>query len=103
MSVLFILKKGASVQDVFIYDFKITSDVLKNKVNLSMNMFSFSVGVVGSIKEYGISKADWDTKLDSLAQNAKNDTCTLFNPRKPEFEEIKVICQACFEGKSISI
>lgn len=35
------LKKGAPVQDVFVYDFKMTNDVVKSKVNLSMNMFSF--------------------------------------------------------------
>ncbi|MFT5253437.1 MAG: AraC-like DNA-binding protein [Flavobacteriales bacterium] len=28
-------------QNVFIYDFKMTNDVVKSKVNLSMNMFSF--------------------------------------------------------------
>ncbi|MEO5789897.1 AraC family transcriptional regulator [Gelidibacter sp.] len=30
-----------SEQDIFVYDFKMTSDVVKSKVNLSMNMFSF--------------------------------------------------------------
>ena len=28
-------------QDIFVYDFKMSSDVVKSKVNLSMNMFSF--------------------------------------------------------------
>ena len=28
-------------RDIFVYDFKMTSDVVKSKVNLSMNMFSF--------------------------------------------------------------
>lgn len=28
-------------QEIFVYDFKMTSDVVKSKVNLSMNMFSF--------------------------------------------------------------
>ncbi len=28
-------------KDIFVYDFKMTSDVVKSKVNLSMNMFSF--------------------------------------------------------------
>ena len=27
--------------DIFVYDFRMTSDVVKSKVNLSMNMFSF--------------------------------------------------------------
>ena len=30
-----------STQDIFVYDFKMISDVVKSKVNLSMNMFSF--------------------------------------------------------------
>ena len=62
-----------------------------------------SVGVVGSIKEYGVSQEDWDAKLDTLTQNAMDDPCSLFNPRKPMFEEIKAIYQACYEGRSITI
>jgi len=62
-----------------------------------------SVGVVGSIKEYGISQEEWDAKLDTLTQNAMDDPCTLFNPRKPNFEEIKAIYQACYNGTSIDL
>lgn len=60
-----------------------------------------SVGVVGSIKEYGISQEQWDAKLDTLTENAMKDPCTLFNPRKPRFEEIKAIFQACYQGTAI--
>ncbi|WP_282016060.1 iron-containing alcohol dehydrogenase [Marinifilum flexuosum] len=59
------------------------------------------VGVVGSIKEYGVSQEEWDAKLDTLTENAMKDPCTLFNPRKPKFEEIKAIYQACYEGTKI--
>ncbi|KAA1245569.1 AraC family transcriptional regulator [Aquimarina sp. RZ0] len=31
----------AKSKDIFVYDFKMTNDVVKSKVNLSMNMFSF--------------------------------------------------------------
>ncbi|MBJ7881355.1 helix-turn-helix domain-containing protein [Gelidibacter salicanalis] len=34
-------QKKNEPQDIFIYDFKMTNDVVKSKVNLSMNMFSF--------------------------------------------------------------
>ncbi|TAJ11672.1 iron-containing alcohol dehydrogenase [Marinilabiliaceae bacterium JC017] len=60
-----------------------------------------SVGVVNSIKEYGIDEKLWLEKLDTLTENAMKDPCTLFNPRKPEFEEIKAIYKACFEGTKI--
>jgi alcohol dehydrogenase class IV len=61
------------------------------------------VGVVDSIKDCGISTEEWDAKLDTLTQNALNDPCTLFNPRKPSFDEIKTIYKACFEGASINL
>lgn len=35
------IKDKKAKPDLFIYDFKMTSDVVKSKVNLSMNMFSF--------------------------------------------------------------
>ena len=35
------LKKDEVDKDLIVYDFKMTSDVVKSKVNLSMNMFSF--------------------------------------------------------------
>ncbi|MEM8522764.1 AraC family transcriptional regulator [Flavobacterium sp. PL12] len=35
------LKNSTKSPDLFVYDFKMTSDVLKSKVNLGMNMFSF--------------------------------------------------------------
>lgn len=35
------IKDEKTKQDLFVYDFKMTNDVVKSKVNLSMNMFSF--------------------------------------------------------------
>ncbi|WP_430809965.1 MULTISPECIES: iron-containing alcohol dehydrogenase [unclassified Carboxylicivirga] len=61
-----------------------------------------SVGVVDSIKACGISQEEWDAKLDTLTANALKDPCTLFNPRKPEFDEIKAIYQACYEGVAVN-
>ncbi|WP_217868699.1 dehydroquinate synthase/iron-containing alcohol dehydrogenase family protein [Arenibacter amylolyticus] len=62
-----------------------------------------SVGVYRSLKEYGIDEREWEAKLDTLTENAMKDPCTLFNPRKPKFEEIKAILQACYEGTAINI
>ncbi|WP_103068840.1 helix-turn-helix domain-containing protein [Aquimarina sediminis] len=35
------IKKNSITPDVFVFDFKMTNDVVKSKINLSMNMFSF--------------------------------------------------------------
>ncbi|MFK5953468.1 MAG: iron-containing alcohol dehydrogenase [Desulfobacterium sp.] len=61
-----------------------------------------STGVVGSLKEYGIDEKEWEAKLDTMTENALNDPCTLFNLRKPTFEEIKAIYQACYDGTAIN-
>jgi len=61
-----------------------------------------SAGVVGSFKKYGIDEKEWEAKLDTMTENALNDPCTLFNLRKPTFEEIKAIYQACYDGTAIN-
>ena len=61
-----------------------------------------SVGVVASLKEYGIDQKEWEAKIDTLTENAMKDPCTLFNPRKPKFEEIKAILQACYDGAIVN-
>ena len=53
---------------------------------------------ISSIKEFGISKEDWDKNIDYITANALADPCTGFNPRKPELEELKAIYNACYEG-----
>jgi len=61
-----------------------------------------SVGVASSIKELGIGEKEWAENLDAMTEHAMQDPCTLFNPRKPKFEEVKAILQACYDGKSIN-
>jgi len=59
------------------------------------------VGVAASFKECGIDEKAWNEKIDIMTENAMKDPCTIFNPRKPEFEEIKAIFQACYDGTVI--
>ncbi|WP_286967283.1 iron-containing alcohol dehydrogenase [Flavobacterium sp. UBA4854] len=51
-----------------------------------------------AIKDFGISREDWDKNLDFIANNAFLDPCTGFNPRKPTVAELKEIYNACYEG-----
>lgn len=55
-----------------------------------------------SIKEFGISKEDWEKNLDYIANNAFLDPCTGFNPRKPTVEELKDIYNACYNGEIVN-
>ncbi|MFL9831229.1 iron-containing alcohol dehydrogenase [Flavobacterium sp. ST-87] len=60
------------------------------------------VNNIGSIKEFGISKEDWEKNLDYITANALADPCTGFNPRKPTLEELKAIYQACYNGEVVN-
>ncbi|WMI64815.1 iron-containing alcohol dehydrogenase [Aestuariibaculum sp. YM273] len=55
-----------------------------------------------TIKEFGISKEDWEKNLDYIANNAFLDPCTGFNPRKPTVEELKEIYNACYNGEVVN-
>ncbi|MBD0825330.1 iron-containing alcohol dehydrogenase [Aestuariibaculum marinum] len=55
-----------------------------------------------TIKEFGISKEDWEKNLDYIANNAFLDPCTSFNPRKPTVEELKDIYNACYNGEVVN-
>ncbi|MBQ0148392.1 MAG: iron-containing alcohol dehydrogenase [Flavobacteriaceae bacterium] len=56
------------------------------------------VNNISSIKEFGISREDWDKNIDYITQNALVDPCTGFNPRVPTLQELKDIYNACYDG-----
>jgi alcohol dehydrogenase class IV len=56
------------------------------------------VNNISSLKEFGISKEDWDKNLDYIANNAFIDPCTGFNPRVTSVEDLKDVYNACYEG-----
>lgn len=60
-----------------------------------------SVNVVSSVKEYGISREEWEKNLDYISANAMNDPCTGFNPRKPTVDELSRIYEACYNGTKV--
>ena len=59
------------------------------------------VNVPATIKEYGISEAEWLDKLDTISANAMADPCTGTNPRTPVGDEIKRIFTCCYNGEQV--
>ena len=57
------------------------------------------IEIPASIKEWGISKKDFEAKLDWLVENAFDDQCTGANPVYPLMEDIRKIYMDAFEGK----
>lgn len=51
-----------------------------------------------SIKEFGVSEADFNAKLDEMVELAFDDQCTGANPAYPLMEDIKAIYLDAFNG-----
>ncbi|WP_125587632.1 bifunctional acetaldehyde-CoA/alcohol dehydrogenase [Companilactobacillus jidongensis] len=59
------------------------------------------VDVKLSLKENGINKADFDKKVDSLAESAFADQFSFANPKEPLIAELKQVLLNAYEGKDI--
>jgi len=59
------------------------------------------VGEPASIKEMGISKKDFEKRLDDLVTRAANSSCTFMNPRVPDVEDTRKLFIYAYEGKKI--
>ena len=51
-----------------------------------------------SIKDQGVSKEEFESKVDKLAELAYLDQCTTANPKEPMIEELKEILYQAYEG-----
>ncbi len=54
-----------------------------------------------SIKEMGISREDYENKLEELVKKAEMSTCTFVNPRVPSNEELLKLFIHAFEGRAV--
>ena len=59
------------------------------------------VGSPGSIKELGISKEDFEKRLDDLVTRAANSSCTFMNPRVPDVEDVRKLIRWAYDGKKV--
>ena len=59
------------------------------------------VGERASIKELGISREDFEKRLDDLVTRAANSSCTFMNPRVPDVEDTRKLLIYAYEGKKV--
>ncbi len=57
------------------------------------------LGIPKSVSELGISREEFKEALDSMAEDALRDRCTVTNPRECTVEEIKQIYTHCYFGR----
>lgn len=67
----------------------LVQEVIKMGKDLNLKM---------SIKDQGVSKAQFESKVDKLAELAYEDQCTVANPKEPMISELKEILYQAYEG-----
>ncbi|MCL1995275.1 MAG: bifunctional acetaldehyde-CoA/alcohol dehydrogenase [Defluviitaleaceae bacterium] len=58
-----------------------------------------AIEIPDSIKDFGVSEADFMAKLDYIAENAFDDQCTSANPRYPLIKELREIYLTAYYGR----
>ena len=76
-----------------------TEDEKIDSLIAAIEQLKKEVEIPSSIKEWGVSKEDFEAKLDWLVENAFDDQCTGANPVYPLMEDIKKIYLDAYEGK----
>lgn len=60
-----------------------------------------AVGIPSTIRDVGISEADFLEKLDTMSEQAFDDQCTGSNPRYPLIAELKELYRKAFYGEPL--
>lgn len=80
----------------------VTNKQLTNSLVKAIKNLNKSISIPASYKEAGLSEKVFKDTLDTLAEAACGDPCTLFNPRKTEFEEMKRVLSCCYYGEDVN-
>jgi acetaldehyde dehydrogenase/alcohol dehydrogenase len=76
-----------------------TLDEKVDRLIAAIEKLKADVEIPKSIEEAGVTKADFEAKLDMIADRAFDDQCTGGNPRYPLIEDIKELYMKGFRGE----
>jgi len=79
----------------------ITDEEAVEKLVGAVRSLDREVGEPASIKELGISREDFEKRLEDLVTRAANSSCTFMNPRVPDVEDTRKLFLYAFEGKKV--
>ena len=78
-----------------------TNEELIDKLCIAVRDLAHSVGVKLILKDWGVSKKDFDSKVDELAVLAYEDQCTTANPQEPLISDLKQIMINEYDGTGV--
>ncbi|MDH5449256.1 MAG: iron-containing alcohol dehydrogenase, partial [Candidatus Bathyarchaeota archaeon] len=78
-----------------------TDEEAVEKLLEAVRRLNREMGEPASIKELGISREDFEKRLDDLVTRAANSSCTFMNPRVPDVEDTRKLFLYAFKGKEV--
>ena len=78
-----------------------TTDELVEALIQAIKDLRASMGMPGSLKEFGVTEEKFKSNIDEVAELAVGDPCTGTNPREVSVAEMKRIFEYAYEGKEI--
>lgn len=92
-------KRYAEIADALGLEGNTKDQKVKALIN-AINDMKKELDVPLSIKDAGVDKAEFEAKVDELAELAFDDQCTPANPRYPFIEELKELYLNAYKGKA---
>ena len=78
-----------------------TDNELVDSLTSLIKEFNKKMGIPSTLKEYGIDEAEFNSKVDMIAERAIADACTGSNPRQLDKEEMKKIFECIYYGNKV--
>ena len=80
-----------------------TSDKqLVNSLVSAIKKLNKKLNIAQSYKDNGVDEKSFEKNVDSIAQNALKDPCTLSNPREIDFENMKKVLECAYYGTDVT-
>ncbi len=79
-----------------------TEDELVNGLTGLIQEMNQKMGIPKTLKEFGITEADFHANVDRISANALLDACTGCNPREISTEEMKQLYTCTFTGEKVN-
>lgn len=78
-----------------------TTDELVAALIQAVKDLRASMGMPGSLKEFGVTEEKFRSNIDEVAELAVGDPCTGTNPREISVAEMKKLFEYAYEGKEV--
>ncbi|WP_160688526.1 NADPH-dependent butanol dehydrogenase [Clostridium sp. C2-6-12] len=78
-----------------------TDDELVDSLTSLIKELNKKMGIPTTLKEYGIDEAEFNSKVDMIAERAIADACTGSNPRELDKEEMKKLFECIYYGNKV--